>query len=103
VGCQTNRTIRNMTTAVPRAAPAIRRPRRNNAMRRNCVYSRKQGEQLTMCEAGISSSVSRRSRYAMAFKLERLGQPTRSGFGKPLLEYFLPRATTSLTNLEDVK
>jgi hypothetical protein len=54
-----------------------------------------------MCETGISPRVTLRFRYAIARKLERLGQPSRFGFGKPILEYFLPRAITSLTSLPD--
>ena len=72
-------------------------------MRRNCSYFWKQGEQLTMWAAGRSSSVRRRSRYAIARKVELFGQPTRLGFGKPVLECFLPRATMPLTNVEDME
>src|ERR1017187_6342799 len=74
-----------------------------SAMRRNSSYSWKQREHLTMWAAGMSCSLRRRSRYAIARKVELFGQPTRLGFGKPAPAYFLPRAITSLTNVEDAE
>ena len=72
-------------------------------MRRSLAYSRKQGEQVTTCETGRSFKVNRRSRYAIARKVEEFGQPSRVGFGNEVLEYFFPRATTSLTCLVDTR
>src|SRR5260370_12553319 len=72
-----------------------------NDIRRSLTYSWKQGEQPTTCETGRSFKLSRRSRYAIALKVEKFGQPSRVGFGKAVLEYFFPRATTSLACLAD--
>src|SRR5450631_3302352 len=72
-----------------------------NEMRRKCMYSRKQGEQLTTCETGRSFRARLRSRRAIARKRVRFGQPSRFGFGKAVLELFLPSATASLSNLDD--
>src|SRR5260370_12453934 len=72
-----------------------------NDIRRSLTYSWKQGEQVTTCETGKSFKLSCRSRYAIARKVEEFGQPSRVGFGKAVLEYFFPRATTSLSCLTD--
>src|SRR5580693_3014224 len=87
-------------TAIEAAVNLIRRTMSD--LRRNSSYSWKQGEQATTCE-GRSPSVRRRSRFAIARKVELFGQPTRSGFGKPVLECFLPRATMPLNSVEDME
>src|ERR1700730_4366687 len=76
-------------------------PRRRTEIRRSLTYSWKQGEHVTTCETGRSFNVSRRSRYAIARKVEEFGQPSRDGFGNAVLEVFFPRATTSFTCLAD--
>src|ERR1700733_12369077 len=84
-----------------RAAAVILVPRTRIDIRRKRVYSWKQFEQLTTCDTGRSFRVSRRSRLAIARRLERLGQPSRVGFGKAVLAYFLPRATIFFTRFDD--
>src|ERR1700733_5894573 len=84
-----------------RAAAVILIPCTRIDIRRIRVYSWKQFEQLTTCDTGRSFRVRRRSRLAIARRLERLGQPLRVGFGKAVLEYFLPRATIFLIRLDD--
>ena len=88
-------------TAIEAAVILI--PRMRSDIRRNSSYFSKQGEQLTTWAAGRSSSVRRRSRYAIARKVKLFGQPTRLGFGKPVLECFLPRATMPLNSVEDME
>ncbi len=95
------RAVINTAASMTTDAAAIHAPRNSNDIRRRCSYSWKQGEQLTMCDTGRSSSVRRRSRFAIAFKLEGAGHPSRFGFGNAVLEYFLPRATIFLIRLDD--
>ena len=84
-------TAANRTASTTRDAAVTWMPRMRTDIRRSLAYSWKQGEQLTTCETGRSFKLSRRSRYAIARKVEEFGQPSRVGFGKAVLEVFLSK------------
>jgi len=101
VGLRKSRVAAKSTASTARDAAVSRSPRKTNDVRRKCAYSLKQGEQPTICATGMFPSAKCRSRRAIALKLDRLGHPSRFGFGKPLLECFFPRATRSFISLEE--